>query len=200
MSAPARGTSGNYSKGPSPSRARIDPAFLAAIALSAAAVAGPALLIVSDFTPLFEVQAVTAKLKAVSGGRNHMYAMLVIGLVAVPMAYGAIRPGSRPAMVAMVVLGLAAIGVALLKDLPDAAGENTLRTTYEQAQGIPQLGFYLETLGAVLVLIAGAGGLLLSGGRPQPSLGTAPRAADRDERQREQDAAARAAARAERPS
>lgn len=187
---------------------------LAAGGLAVAAVAGPLLLIISDFTTLFQVKAVTAVLKevpggVVSGGKNHSYAMLIIGLVAAPMSYGAVRGGSRAAMIALAVLGIAAAIIALAVDLPDATGTNTLAKTFAEAEGIPSIGFYLETLGAALTLVAGGGALMLAedGQAPrsddaQPPDGDGGRtsATNRDELARAQAAAARSAARLERRS
>jgi hypothetical protein len=184
MNAPARRTANDHSKGSWPSRAAsalaggfarvesglarrgIDAFSLAAAGLAVAAGAGSVLLVVSDFTPLFEARTVTATIGTVTGGRNHLYAMVIIGVVAAPMAWGAIRGGSRPAMISLAVLGLAAAVIALAFDLPDATGVSTLNRSfaYANAQSFPRVGFYLETLGAVLLLIAGGGTLLLTGG------------------------------------
>jgi hypothetical protein len=184
MNAPARRTANDHSKGSWPSRAAsalaagfarvesglarrgIDAFYLAAAGLAVAAAAGSVLLVVSDFTPLFEARTVTATIGTVTGGRNHLYAMVIIGVVAAPMAWGAIRGGSRPAMISLAVLGLAAAVIALAFDLPDATGVSTLNRSfaYANAQSFPRVGFYLETLGAVLLLIAGGGTLLLTGG------------------------------------
>ena len=200
-------------------RRGIDPAYVAALALAIAAVAGPLLLIVSDFFTLFSVRSVTAEIGSVTGGRNHLYAMVIIGLVAAPMAYGAIRGGSQPAMIALAALGILAAFVALAFDLPDATGASTLNRSfaYASAEATPELGFYLETLGAALTLIAGGGALMLtvpgrSGAEGEPSGASAgepsgasagePSGASaddqRDEQARAQAAAARAAARAQR--
>jgi hypothetical protein len=167
--------------------------------LAAASVGGPIMLIVADFTTLFEVKAVTTVLEDVPGGvvkgrRNHSWAMVIIGIVALPMAYGAVRGNSRPAMAALGALGLVAAIIALAFDLPDATGTSTLARTFEEAKATPQEGFYLETLGAALLLVAGVGGLLLS--RPQGGdrSGRTAREA-RDEAARAEAAAARAAAR-----
>ncbi|MFL5819646.1 MAG: hypothetical protein ACJ76S_03055 [Solirubrobacteraceae bacterium] len=145
----------------------IDPTYLAAAGLAVAAAAGSLLLVVSDFTTLFEARTVTAKIGSVTGGTNHLYAMVIIGLVAAPMGWGAIRAGSQPAMISLAVLGLLAAGIALAFDLPDATGTSTLNRSfaYANAQAFPRVGFYLETLGAVLLIIAGGGALLLTGSR-----------------------------------
>jgi len=183
LNAPARRTANDHSKGSWPSRAGstlarawsrvesslarrgIDPAYLAAAGLAIAAATGSLLLVVSDFTTLFEARTVTATIGTVTGGRNHLYAMAVIGLVAAPMAWGAIRGGSQPAMISLAVLGLLAVAIALVFDLPDATGANTLNRSfaYANARSFPRIGFYLETLGAVLLLLAGGGTLLLTG-------------------------------------
>jgi hypothetical protein len=151
---------------------RVDAFYLSAGMLTLAAAAGPPLLIASDFFTLFEVRSLTAVIPegAVSGGRNHAYVMVMIGVVAAPMAWGAIRGASRPAMVALAVLGVVAAFIALGNDLPDATGTSTLTKAYAyaSAETTPAIGFYLETLGAALLLIAGGGGLVLSGGRAQP--------------------------------
>ena len=185
MNARARRTANDHSRGSWASRAAsavagagarvesglarrgIDPAYLAAAGLALAAAAGSLLLVISDFTPLFESRTVTATIGTVTGGRNHLYAMALIGVVAALMAWGAIRGGSQPAMVALAVLGLLAALIALAFDLPDATSVSTLNRSfaYADAHSFPRVGFYLETLGAVLLLIAG-GGILLLTGRP----------------------------------
>jgi hypothetical protein len=178
MSTPARGTGSDYSKGNFLSRVEsflsrigIDPAYLAALGLAVAGVAGPFLLVVSDFFPLYEVRTVTAPIPdgTITGGTNHLYAMVVLGLAAGLMAYGAIRGGSKPAMIALAALGVVAAVIALGNDLPDATGESTLNRAYAYASATayPKIGFYLETLGAALTIIGGVGALLLTGGAPR---------------------------------
>lgn len=224
VSAPARRTGSDDSKGPGNSRASsrlsglvaslgsrlerrgVDPAYLAALALAIAAASGPLLLIVSDFFTLFSARSVTAEIGSVSGGKNHLYAMLIIGLVAAPMAYGAVRGGSRPAMIALAALGILAAVVALVFDLPDATGASTLNKSfaYASAEATPEIGFYLETLGAALTVIAGGGALMLTvpEGAPaspaEPGRPNNPSPGERDEQARAEAAAARAQARAER--
>ena len=159
------------------SRRGVDPAYLAAVGLAVSAAAGSLLLVVADFTTLFEARTVTAKIGTVTGGSNHLYAMAVIGLVAAVMAWGAMRGGSQPAMISLAVLGLLAVFIALAFDLPDATGGSTLNRSfaYANARSLPRIGFYLETLGAVLLLIAG-GGTLLLGGRTAGDAGRDPQA------------------------
>ncbi len=178
MSTPARGTGSDYSKATLLgrvesflSRIGIAPAYVAALALAVAGVAGPLLLVVSDFFPLYEVRTVTAPIDTITGGKNHLYAMVILGLTAALMSYGAIRGGSRPAMIALAALGAVAAVIALGNDLPDATGQSTLNRSfaYASATAYPKIGFYLETLGAALTIIAGVGALLVTGGAPRRS-------------------------------
>jgi hypothetical protein len=67
----------------------------------------------------------------------------------------------------MGVLGVVALLIALLGDLPDAQASGLVgsaATRFTTASSTPSAGLYLETLGAVvLVISAGAGLLLLPG-------------------------------------
>jgi hypothetical protein len=147
------------------SRPAVTGAELLTVALAVAAFAGAVLLLLSDFLTLFDVHTaagVTVPGGSVKGHENHSFAMVVLGLAALPMAYGATVGRSRPAMAGLAVLGAIAIVLALAFDLADATGTNTLARTFENAKGSPKAGFYTETLGAVLLLVAGGGGLLLT--------------------------------------
>ena len=175
MSAPPRGRAVDDSRGSRPSKRPalpdIDTSLVLGIVLFAAAVGGPLLLIFSDFSTLIEIKVLTVSKKTISGGSHHAYAMLVLGLAALPMAYGAVRTGTRPAMLALAVLGVIAGLIALVGDLPDIHKTGTIGRDYANAHAYPRAGFYMETLGAALLLIAGGGGLVLTGaGRDVPRL------------------------------
>jgi hypothetical protein len=136
--------------------------------LAAVGVVGAALLVVSELVPVAHVKATTVVLPGSSrtGFDQNSGAILVLGLVALPMLYGAARAASRPAMVAVGALGLMALLIALIGDLPDVTKAGTIFTQrYEDAKAEPQIGFYLETLGAVLLLLSGM--LLTGAGRHQ---------------------------------
>ena len=85
--------------------------------------------------------------------------MLLLGLAAIPMLLGALR-GARPAMYA-----LAAIGVdrprhrAHRRPARRAPTRALFGEQYEDAEAKPATGFFVETLGGVLLLASG--GLLL---------------------------------------
>ncbi len=122
---------------------------------------GAVLLIVAEFLPLYEIRVVTAVPKGGhhSVGAHHGYALLVIGLALIPMAWGAVMGGSKPAAIAALVLSVIALFVALGIDLPDLNETGLIGRTYDQAQARPRVGFFVETLGATLALLGSIGAL-----------------------------------------
>jgi hypothetical protein len=208
VNAQAPETTNQDSRGPRVRRGGISGLDALGLVLAAAAFIGAVLLVVSDFTTLFKVHTdagVTVPNGSVKGHENHSYSMLVLGLAALPLAYWSTRFGSRAAMTGLAGLGLIAVVIAVGFDLSDATGTNTLARTFEDATGSPAVGFYLETLGAALLIVGGGGGLVLSAPgraprRPAPEAETGPDAetCDRREEERAAAAAARAQARARR--
>ena len=124
---------------------------------------GAVLLIVAEFLPLYEVRVITAVPAGGehSTGAHHGYALVVVGLAALPMAWGAVRGGSRPAAFALLVLALIALFVALGIDLPDLNETGGIGRNYELAEARPQVGFFIETFGATLLLLGAVGSLVL---------------------------------------
>jgi hypothetical protein len=205
VNAQAPGTRSQDSRGPRVPRPAISGLDALGLVLAAAAFVGAVLLVVSDFTTLFRVHTdagVTVPNGTVKGHDNHSFSMLVIGLASLPLAYAAARYGSRPAMAGLAGLGLIAVIIAIGFDLSDATGTNTLARTFENATGSPAAGFYVETLGAVLLIVSGGGGLVLTaprrGARPSKETETETSERERREEERAAAAAARAQARARR--
>lgn len=128
------------------------------------------------------------RVRTVMAGSHHGWALLLVGVPALVLAVGvgmgawrsgsrggggvdargAARPRRSPAgpvrvvFLALIVLGIAAALVAVLVDLPDVSASGLLgshATGYAQARDAPALGFYLETLGAALLIVAGSVGL-----------------------------------------
>jgi hypothetical protein len=123
---------------------------------------GAALMIVAEFLPLYEIRVVTAVPKGghFSVGAHHGYALLVIGLALIPMAWGAVKGRSKPAAIAALVLSVIALLVALGIDLPDLNETGLIGRTYDQAQARPRVGFFIETLGATLAVLGSIGALV----------------------------------------
>jgi len=143
------------------------PAPLVRYGLLLLLLAGAFLLVIAEFTTLYEVRAITALLETEKAGPHHNYALLIVGIALVPMAVGAVLGGSRPAAFAVLALAVVALGVALLLDRPDV-DQTGLTRTYESAEASPKAGFYLESLGAVLALIGAVGTLVLRPGAARP--------------------------------
>ncbi len=136
-------------------------------ALLAVGLLGALLLLIGEFTTLFQVHvaATGARVRSVASGPHHSYAMALIAVLAAAMAVAVWRAASRPALLALGVLGITALLIALLGDLPDssATGLVLISSRYVDASSTPSAGFYMETLGAVLLLLTSVCGLLLIG-------------------------------------
>jgi hypothetical protein len=130
-----------------------------------AALAGAVLLIVAEFSAIYEIKAVTAVVDSVTGYERHGIALALLGVTALPMAVGASRRGSRPATIALAALGAIALLIAVITDVPDVHQTGVISEQYDQAVANPAIGLYLETLGGALLLMAG-GGLMVLGGPP----------------------------------
>jgi hypothetical protein len=127
-------------------------------------VAGALLLIVSEFVTVREIHAVTVVPPGgtSTGGDLHSYALGIIGLAMLPMAYGAVVRRARPAAVAVIVLAAAAAVVVLFVDRPVLDDTGLIGRTYDLAEARPAVGFYLESLGAALALVGGVWALMLA--------------------------------------
>jgi uncharacterized membrane protein YtjA (UPF0391 family) len=125
------------------------------------ALAGCVLLAIAEFSHLYEIQVITVTVKVGKVGAHHGYALLIIAIVAALMAFAAVLGGSRPAAWALFALAVAALVIALAVDLPVVNDTGLYGRNYEQAKAQAGNGFFLETLGAVVLLIAAAAILLL---------------------------------------
>ena len=143
------------------------PRLLARYWLLIPLVLGALLLIVAEFLPLYEIRTITVVPAGghKTTGAHHGYALLVVGLALLPMAFGAVRGGWRPAAFALLALSLIALFVALAIDLPDLNETGLIGRTYDQAEARPRVGFFVETLGATLALLGSIGTLMFRPGR-----------------------------------
>lgn len=149
---------------------RLPIALRAALAL--AGLAGAALLVAATFTTIIEIKVLTtqdvaADVDATLTGRDrHGVALIVIAAFALLMLAGALR-GARPAMLALAALGIAALAITVGADAPDLDDTGLIGELYSEASAGPGIGFYLETLGAALLLVSGGGLMVLSSGPPE---------------------------------
>ena len=139
-----------------------------------AALLGAVLILVSQFTALYQVHSVTSALaiKTVGTGANHAWAGIPLALAAGLLAFAVYRSGSRIALLGIAGLGVAMLLIGLLSDLPPThatglVGSST--TGFVRAIATRGAGLYMETLGAVVLLASGGLGLLMLA-RPAPDL------------------------------
>lgn len=159
--------SGPVERVPAPARSAI------LVGVLAGGLLGAGLLAVAEFTTLYQVHssASAAVVRSVGTGSNHSYALLPIAALAAFLAFGVWRAASRPALLALGVIGVIALLIALLGDLPDAHASGLVGSSashFVQASSRPSAGFYMETLGAVVLLITCVSGFILLGAPARP--------------------------------
>ena len=163
-----------YSRGPRGSEGDRSPSGALSLAVVAGTVLGAVLLLVAELTPLARVHSSAhgaGVIRTLGTGSNHAYALVPIALLAPALALSARRGGNRVALISIGILGLVALAIALLGDLPDAQASGLVGHaggTYVSAASTPSVGLYLETLGAIVLLIASGAGLLLGGRAEAP--------------------------------
>lgn len=144
---------------------------------------GAVLLIVSAFASVVEIDVLTTNAIAapvdtrLSGLDRHGPALIVVAGFALVMLAGAVLRGARPAMIAVVAAGALALGISAISDGPKLDDTGQVGQLYEDASAKAGPGFYEETLGGALLLIAGGGMLLLGTAGRTRRAGTAPDAA-----------------------
>ena len=144
-----------YSRGPRASRR-------ARHLIVAGTLLGATLLLVAEFTTLYTVHEAghSAAVNSEGTGPHHAFALVPLALLAAALAvFGVYRSSSRPALAAIGAVGVLALLIALLGDLPDAHSHG-ITTGFVLASATPTTGLYLETLGALLLVLASGLGLV----------------------------------------
>jgi hypothetical protein len=131
-----------------------------------AGVGGAVLLLVAEFTPLLHVRtgASARVIDTINTGAHHSYALVPVAVLALVFGLGIWQTRNRLALLATGLLGVLALLIALLGDLPDAQASGLIgsaTTQYTVASSSPAIGLYLETAGAVLLIVAAVAGMLL---------------------------------------
>ncbi len=101
---------------------------------------------------------------SVSGFEQHGGALILLGIVAVVMAFGAGRGSSRPASLALIAVAMIVVGIVVARDIPAASETGLVGLRYEDARAGASAGLYLECVGAALCATAGALGLARGSG------------------------------------
>src|SRR5436305_1004863 len=120
---------------------RLGPVRIAVLALGAT---GAVLMIVSEFVTLRSVKVLTASCSDLAdpslrgscvtrGGEEHSYALVLLGLIALLMVWGAVFGRSRPAALALIAIGAAVVAIALVTDVPDIHKTGVLGQRFDSA-------------------------------------------------------------------
>lgn len=150
----------------------LSPALLAVLVVGTI---GAILMIVSEFSTLRSVKVVTASCGDLAspaardscvtyGHEEHYYGLVLMGLVALLMVWGATVGRSRPAGLALIAIGAAVVAIALLTDVPDIHKTGLIGQEFDQAKASAGPGLWEELAGGALVLAAGVMGT----GAPRP--------------------------------
>src|SRR4051794_9344066 len=142
---------------------RLEPVWTAVLLLG---MAGAILMIVSEFSTLRSVKVLTASCSDLAdpslrgscvthGGEEHAYALVLLGVVAALMTWGAVTGRSRPAAYAMIAIGAAVVVIALATDVPDIHKTGVLGDRFDSARAQAGPGLWMEIAGGALVLAAG---------------------------------------------
>jgi hypothetical protein len=137
--------------------------------LAAAGLAGALLLLAATFTTVISISVGTTARAldadtAQSGWDRHGPALILLALLGLWLLAMALR-GSRVAMVGVAVVGVVALAIAWRSDRPHVHDTGSVGEVYLEATAAPGAGYYFETLGGALLLLAG-GGLLALGRAP----------------------------------
>jgi hypothetical protein len=140
-------------------------------ALLLAGIAAGVLLVVTEFSKIAYVTTITASCSDFAdphlrdtcltvGHESHHWAIGLLGIFVILMAFGAAVGRSRPAAMALLVAGLISLGITLLHDLPLTAKKGEVGIAFAEGKAHKGTGFWLELVGGALGL--GAGGVMLT--------------------------------------
>jgi hypothetical protein len=129
---------------------------------------GAVVLVAAELSPLLHVRTVASHplpVRVVRTGPHDGWALLPVAVAIALVSLWVWRTGSRLGLALVGLLGAAALAIALARDLPDAHATGLVGSPghgLHTAQAHAAAGLYLETLGAAIVLVTAAGGLLLA--------------------------------------
>ncbi len=141
--------------------------------MAAGAVLGAIALVVAELLPLYTLHIITTQVPAgsVGTGSHDSWALVPVAVLAAVLGLGPGRRLQRPALLALAALGVIVLVIALAVDLPDTTAHGLIHGNLLAAT-TTGAGLYVETLGAVVLLLSAGGGLLASGvGTPPLWLG-----------------------------
>lgn len=166
LALPLTGSSGGVTRSwrrPRSPRIRFPRPIAVTLVLGALISAG--VLIVAEFLTLYAVRVIrgSSAVPPVAAGAENHYALIPIALLGLVLVLAALRLGDRWALSAVAILGLIALLIGLVHDLPDARRTGlvgSLHIGWVRGASSPSIGMYMETLGAVMLLLTAGLGLL----------------------------------------
>jgi len=166
VSSALRGADGDDSKGLVSLPSRFPSVIALRAALTAAALAGAVALVVASFATVISIEVgTTTKVVGAdtshTGWDRHGPALLLLAVLAVALLGAALR-GVRAAMAGLAVAGVAALAIAMVWDRPHVHDTGAVGELYAEARANPGTGYYAETLGGALLLLAGGGLVVLA--------------------------------------
>ena len=139
------------------------------LAILAAGLVAGLLLVVTEFSTIASVDVASGSCEVIndsdpeladrcslSGFERHGGAVLLLGIVALLMAWGAGVGASRPAALALIGIGAIVLAIAVVNDLPETGRTGAIGPRFAGAEGQKGLGLYLELAGGILAIGAGA--------------------------------------------
>jgi hypothetical protein len=140
-----------------------------ALAVTVAAVIAGSLLVVAEFSTITWVDVANDSCQVIndsnpkladrcrlSGFERHGGAVLILGLAAMLMGWGAGLGGSRPAAMALIAIGLVVIAIGAFSDVPESGKTGAIGPRFAGAKGKTGTGLYLEFIGGALAVWAGS--------------------------------------------
>ncbi len=148
------------------------------IAILALGVVGALLMIAAEFSPMRSVKVLTASCSDLAGPsardacvtygyEEHSYALVLMGVFALLMTWGAALGRSRPAGFALVAIGAAVVAIAFLTDVPDASKTGVIGQRFDSAHAEAGRGLWMEIAGGAAVLAAGVMAVTARRSRPR---------------------------------
>jgi hypothetical protein len=135
------------------------------LAVSLLGVLGGALLCLTEVSSVVQIRVGDVVRATESGHTQHGWALLVLGLAALPLAWAAAVRRSRPAALGLLAIGIAALLFWGVGDLPDTRRVGEFGIRYEDAHAGAGVGLWLELVGGVVLVVAGLVGALARPGR-----------------------------------
>ena len=143
------------------------------IAISAAGALAGLLLVATEFLTIASVDVASGSCEVIndanpaladrcrlSGFERHGGAFLLLGLLALLMAYGAGLGRSVLAAIALIAIGAIVLVWALALDLPETDKTGAIGRNFEGASGQRGPGLYVEIVGGLAAILAGGARLL----------------------------------------